>query len=88
MAKAAMSAAIVLIMVSFLACCIVPMLRRQCLRAMDRQTDIMMGLQGARMVNVLANEQMRRMSSEYGEKRDSGIKGKVSEWKGTRQGGL
>ena len=44
LAKAAMSAAIVLIMVSFLACCIVPMLRRQCLRAMDRHTDSMMGL--------------------------------------------
>lgn len=61
MAKAAMNAAIVLILVSFLTCCIIPMLRRQCLQAMDKRADVMMGLQGPRMENVLANGQMTHM---------------------------
>ena len=61
LAKAAMSAAIVLILIFLLTCCIVPILRRQFLRTVNRQTDVKMGLQGARMVNVLVNGQTTHM---------------------------
>ena len=56
-AKAAIGAAIVLILIFLLLCCIVPMLRRQCEKAMDDHTGVIMKLQGAQMVNIMANGQ-------------------------------
>jgi len=52
----AISALIVLIVAFLLACCIVPILRRQCRRSMDKQMGVMADLQLAQMMNMMTTE--------------------------------
>ncbi|KAK9533170.1 hypothetical protein VZT92_008317 [Zoarces viviparus] len=54
--KAGISALIVLIVAFLLACGIVPILRRQCQRCMDKQMGAMANLQLARMMNMMTIE--------------------------------
>ena len=60
-AKAAIGAAIVLILIFLLACCIVPILRRRCQKMVEDRADRVMGLQGAQLVNILADGHLNHM---------------------------
>lgn len=61
LAKAAISAAIVLIVIFFLTCCIVPMLKRQCHQMMDKQLNVVMGLQKAHMLTMATPRQQAQI---------------------------
>ncbi|CAJ1082563.1 syncytin-B-like [Xyrichtys novacula] len=58
-AKIGLSALAVLILISFLTCCII--LRRQCLRALGRQVTVATGLQKAQMLDLLTPSQMAQL---------------------------
>lgn len=62
LAKAAIAAALLLILVFLLLFCIVPVVRRWCLRTVERQTDTVIGLQRAMMLSQLPPRQLVLLS--------------------------
>ena len=64
LAKAGISALIVLILVLFLTCCVIPILKRRCVRAMDKQMMVVAGLQRAQMLNMMTPMQMAQICAK------------------------
>ena len=60
MAKIGISTLIVLILVFLLTCCIVPILKRWCMRAMDEKLNLAADIQGAKMRSMMPPEQLVR----------------------------
>ena len=60
LSKIGISALTVLILVFLLTCCIVPILKRWCMRAMDEKLNLAADIQGAKMPSMMPPEQMVR----------------------------
>ena len=60
MAKTEIIILIELILFSLLTCCIVPILKKWCLRAMDKRLNLITDMQRAQMLSMLTPEQLVR----------------------------
>ena len=60
LAKTGIVLLIVLILFSLLTCCIVPILKKWCLRAMDKRLNLITDMQRAQMLSMLTAEQLVR----------------------------